>query len=361
MKELVYGDPRVKPGSVAPVRSIPALFSNGTDSATLGLIGGELNQLDGIYNISGKTIEGEASIGNGEIMVGKEFAETYNLKPGDSVALALSTARPERSRSPGSSTWDRASSTAARRSSRARFRRPRWAGQTTSSRPSTCSSTSRTTPRTSQATGARSSPGVSVVEWQGQNAALLVGLTSQSASSYMIQGFVLVAVALGIASTLAIAAVQKTRQIGILKAMGLADTPAGRIFLFQAAILGVVGSILGVILSFGILALFRLSPAPFTIEMDPTFVAISMLHRNLRGLAVLDRPDPAHVQARPDRGDPEWLGAIWATLLVADRTSTRSTAKATPPRTRSRACPSRCARASSLPSSVSRAAASPRC
>jgi hypothetical protein len=51
---------------------------------------------------------------------------------------------------------------------------------------------------------------------------------SQSASSYMIQTFVLVAVALEIASTLAIAAVQKTRQIGILKAMGLADAPAGR-------------------------------------------------------------------------------------------------------------------------------------
>ena len=36
----------------------------------------------------------------------------------------------------------------------------------------------------------------------------------------MIQVFVLIAVALGIASTLAISAVQKTRQIGILKAMG---------------------------------------------------------------------------------------------------------------------------------------------
>jgi lipoprotein-releasing system permease protein len=49
---------------------------------------------------------------------------------------------------------------------------------------------------------------------------LLSGLAAQSGSSLMIQAFVLVAVALGIASTLAISAVQKTRQIGILKAMG---------------------------------------------------------------------------------------------------------------------------------------------
>ena len=50
----------------------------------------------------------------------------------------------------------------------------------------------------------------------------------------MIQVFVLVAVALGIASTLAISAVQKTRQIGILKAMGMRDRQAGRVFLWQA-------------------------------------------------------------------------------------------------------------------------------
>ena len=43
----------------------------------------------------------------------------------------------------------------------------------------------------------------------------------------MIQVFVLIAVALGIASTLAISATQKTRQIGILKAMGLRDGKSG--------------------------------------------------------------------------------------------------------------------------------------
>jgi lipoprotein-releasing system permease protein len=91
----------------------------------------------------------------------------------------------------------------------------------------------------------------------------------------MIQAFVLVAVALGIASTLAIAAVQKTRQIGILKAMGLGDTPAGRIFLWQAAILGVAGSIGGIAFSFALLGLFKLAPVPFTLSIQPAFVAFS--------------------------------------------------------------------------------------
>ncbi len=275
MKDVVYNDPRIKPGTVAPVRSVPALFSNGTDSATLGLIGGELKELDGIYKISDKTLSGKASLGNGEIMVGKEFAEKYGVSAGDSIALALTGGQSGTFTVTG--IFDLGSSQFNGRQAFVSGKVPQnvlgWANdefqaidvqliQPYDSKDVASSWSSRL-------------PGVSVVEWQGQNASLLAGLVAQSASSYMIQGFVLVAVALGIASTLAIAAVQKTRQIGILKAMGLEDKAAGRIFLFQAAMLGVAGSALGVLLSFAILALFSLSPAPFTISMDPTFVAVS--------------------------------------------------------------------------------------
>ncbi|MCU0243263.1 MAG: ABC transporter permease, partial [Acidobacteria bacterium] len=59
--------------------------------------------------------------------------------------------------------------------------------------------------------------------WQSRNKELLTALRSQSGSSGLIQFFVLFAVSLGIASVLGIAAVQKSRQIGILKAMGVDD------------------------------------------------------------------------------------------------------------------------------------------
>ncbi len=248
MKDLIYNDPRVKPGSVAPVRSVPALFSNGTDSSTLGLIGGNLKELDGIYKLSDKTIEGKASLGNGEIMIGKEFAEKYNISPGDSVALSLQGGQSGTFTVTG--IFDLGSSQFNARQAFVSGKVPQtvlgWANDEFQA-----IDVQLNEPYDSKAVASAWSsqlPGVSVVEWQGQNASLLAGLTAQSASSYMIQGFVLIAVALGIASTLAIAAVQKTRQIGILKAMGLADRPAGRIFLWQAAILGVAGSTLGVVL-----------------------------------------------------------------------------------------------------------------
>lgn len=98
--------------------------------------------------------------------------------------------------------------------------------------------------------------GFTVVDWKSQNESLLSGLNGQSISSLMIQIFVLISVVLGIASVLAITVLQKSKQIGILKAMGINDTKASLIFLFQGLILGVFGALLGIVLGVGLLVSF---------------------------------------------------------------------------------------------------------
>ena len=98
--------------------------------------------------------------------------------------------------------------------------------------------------------------GYTVVDWKSQNESLLSGLNGQSISSLMIQIFVLISVVLGIASVLAITVLQKSKQIGILKAMGINDTKASLIFLFQGLILGIFGALLGVALGVGLLVAF---------------------------------------------------------------------------------------------------------
>jgi lipoprotein-releasing system permease protein len=87
-----------------------------------------------------------------------------------------------------------------------------------------------------------------VSNWKGSNADLLTALQSQSLSSYMIQGFVLISVVIAITSVLAITVVQKSRQIGILKAMGIKDRTASMIFLYQGLILGILGAIGGILI-----------------------------------------------------------------------------------------------------------------
>lgn len=95
--------------------------------------------------------------------------------------------------------------------------------------------------------------GVRVQDWLETNKSLLSALRSQSSSSYMIQGFVLLAITLGIASVLAVSVVQKSKQLGILKAMGTTAGQTRGIFLLQGAMLGTVGGILGAAVGVGLI------------------------------------------------------------------------------------------------------------
>lgn len=108
------------------------------------------------------------------------------------------------------------------------------------------------------------STGLTAESWMKLNAELLSGLSAQSSSKTMIQFFVVVAVALGIASVLIVSVVQKSREIGILRAVG---TPAARVrsvFLVQGGVLGLAGSILGSALG----ALFAKLFASFAVGPD---------------------------------------------------------------------------------------------
>ncbi|MEG0283196.1 MAG: FtsX-like permease family protein [Erysipelotrichales bacterium] len=92
-----------------------------------------------------------------------------------------------------------------------------------------------------------------VVNWKDQNQQLLSGLSGQNISSYMIQFFVIISVTLGISSVLIISVVQKRREIGILKAMGIRNKTSSLIFIFQGLIYGILGGLLGVGLGIGLL------------------------------------------------------------------------------------------------------------
>lgn len=89
---------------------------------------------------------------------------------------------------------------------------------------------------------------LTVGNWIENNEDLLTGLQAQSSSSLLIQVFVTISVVLGITSVLAITVIQKSKQIGILKAMGIKDKEASLIFLSEGFFLGVLGAVGGIIL-----------------------------------------------------------------------------------------------------------------
>ncbi len=126
-----------------------------------------------------------------------------------------------------------------------------------------------------------SSSGLITENWMAQNQSLLSGLQGQSTSSLMIQVFVIISVVLGISSVLAITVMQKSKQIGILKAMGILDQDASKVFLFEGFILGIFGAIGGVLLGLGLtfsFTTFALNPDGTPVVplfIDPGFIALS--------------------------------------------------------------------------------------
>jgi lipoprotein-releasing system permease protein len=150
----------------------------------------------------------------------------------------------------------------------------------------------------------RGRTGLPADSWMKINAELLAGLAAQSSSKSMIQFFVVVAVALGIASVLIVSVVQKAREIGILRAVG---TPPRRIllvFLIQGGVLGLAGSVVGSALGALFARLFELmtldaSGAPrFPVQLDlPLFAFATAL---ATGIGLLSAVIPARRAARLD-------------------------------------------------------------
>ncbi|MCU0723088.1 MAG: FtsX-like permease family protein [Planctomycetes bacterium] len=99
--------------------------------------------------------------------------------------------------------------------------------------------------------------GLKAESWMALNRELMTALRSQSSSNALIQFFVVVAVALGIASVLYVSVVQKSREIGILKAMGAQTDRLLRVFLLQGLFVGIAGSLAGCALGAGLLVFFR--------------------------------------------------------------------------------------------------------
>jgi lipoprotein-releasing system permease protein len=120
--------------------------------------------------------------------------------------------------------------------------------------------------------------GFTADSWMALNAELLSGLSAQSSSKTMIQFFVVVTVALGIASVLIVSVVQKSREIGILRAVGTPPRRILAVFLIQGGVLGLVGSFLGSALGVAFARIFEtMTSNPDGLPRFPVQVDLALL------------------------------------------------------------------------------------
>lgn len=91
-------------------------------------------------------------------------------------------------------------------------------------------------------------PPIRAVPWMERNKSLLGAIATERAVMALILFVVMVVAAFGLCSTLITVTVQKAGEIGVLKAMGANDLQVGSIFAMYGLVVGVCGSIIGVIL-----------------------------------------------------------------------------------------------------------------
>jgi lipoprotein-releasing system permease protein len=119
------------------------------------------------------------------------------------------------------------------------------------------------------------------LDWQTQNASLFSALQLEKLAMGLIIFFIMVVAAFNIVGTLTMVVADKTREIGILRAMGLTSSAVARVFLLQGAVIGGVGTALGMVIGLAVAYVVdksgwvRINPAVYFIDHLPVHVEAS--------------------------------------------------------------------------------------
>jgi lipoprotein-releasing system permease protein len=136
--------------------------------------------------------------------------------------------------------------------------------------------------------------------WMATNAQLMSALTAQSMSTNMIIVFVALSVAFGIASVLSVSVVQRTREIGILRATGATRQQILRVFLIQGAVFGLLGSVIGIAVSYALVWVFNtFGPRLFYIPVPTSLIMMALLLATLTGLVAAAVPSRRAASLNP--------------------------------------------------------------
>jgi lipoprotein-releasing system permease protein len=111
-------------------------------------------------------------------------------------------------------------------------------------------------------------------DWQAQNGSLFQALKLEKAGMSLILMLIILVAAFNIVGTLTMVVADKTKEIGILRAMGMPAASIRRIFLAQGFMIGTVGTALG--LALGLAAAVALDRGRL-IKLDPQVYFIDHL------------------------------------------------------------------------------------
>ena len=257
--------------TVSPLISGPAFAQKGSARASVALMGVDPERYAGIIELKEYLLEGRFSVGASDVLIGSQLAEDLGLRTGDKLRLDAGDNR--------QAIMDVAGifELGVRELDSRYVYTDLKQAQTLLNLPGGITilelKISDVFSAEYWAQRIKLLTGLHVQSWMESNGQLLNALRSQTMTTQMIRIFVALSVAFGIASVLAVSVVQRTREIGILRAMGSSQQQILRVFLLQGGLLGLAGSLLGVLVGYSLVQVFNnLGERLFYIKLEPSML-----------------------------------------------------------------------------------------
>lgn len=300
LRERLAAWPEV--AAVSPVAAGPAFAVRGDATKAVTLLGIEPELYNRVVSLADRLIAGQLRVGAGEVVIGSELARDLGAELGDKLRVTTAGGAGETLTVTG--IFDLGNKGVNARNVYVGLR----TGQTLLDLVGGVSSmdlalhdldiAERLAARIAAETG------LIADSWIRTNAQFVTALTSQRVSSNVIRFFIGLSVAFGIASVLVVSVIQRSKEIGILRAMGATQAQMLRIFLLQGGIVGFLGSLLGSALAGGFLMLWQMlarnpdGTPMFVIGVEPGLVMIAAGGASVVG--ILAAMLPARRAARLD-------------------------------------------------------------
>ena len=238
----------------------PALVNNGDSNESILVRGLNYSEDNDIYDIKNKITEGEFPTNNGDVLIGTGVSDSLNLNIGDEFTLITSN---------NNETLVKVSGIV---DMQVKALNDSWVLTSLESAQNLFNQDNSITTiemkidmdKIFDADAIASNistyipENLNITNWKEDNGSLLDALSGQKSSSLTIQVFIIISVTMSIAGVLAISVLQKSKQIGILKAMGIKNKAAASIFLLQGLIFGVIGTTIGTALGITLFKIFNI-------------------------------------------------------------------------------------------------------
>ena len=274
--------------AVSPMASGPAFAVRGDANKSITLIGIELEHYTRIVALPEKIVLGSLRLGSGEAVVGTELAKDLGATVGDKMRVTTASGRADTLIITG--IVDLGNKAVNQRNVYVALRTAQTLLDLTGGVSSIDLNVEEVFDAERVARHVEAQTGLKADSWIKTNSQFFTALAAQTFSNTLIRLFVGLTVAFGIASVLVVSVVQKSKEIGILRAMGTSRGQILRLFLIQGGVVGLAGLLLGSALGWIFLLLWKgVAKNPdgtplFIITLEPSLFALATAGATLVGV-----------------------------------------------------------------------------